>query len=164
MPEKKGQAGKEESPTKPVSLVYQGNGSWTGTINVGYSAPAGTMLIVRAISAQGVTYERVVNKVEQAGIISMPAGHGLRPLSAVVTVRSDKGLQFTVNLPRPGAYSLDLYTVAGVKLWSHRGESASGGMERINRGAGSRPIVNGTYVLILQSGSQRIVRKFAVYK
>jgi hypothetical protein len=146
--------------THPVSLTYQGNGTWTGAINVSFTVPNGAMLIVRAVTAGGVTYERIVNKVTIAD--TEPVGpRSVKLFGVNVAQRSADGLQFQVMLQKPGDFTLEVFTVSGVKVWTyHNGQTFAG--RHMVPWKTNRPLGNGTYLLALQSGRQRLVQKFAV--
>ncbi len=148
---------------KVVTLVYQGSGTWKGSIDVGGVSTDNTMLIVRAVSAAGVTYERVVNKVDISPVI--PFSIKRPELSLGVSLRAPMSMvpQFDIVVPKTGRISLEVYSASGVKVWKYASENMSAGAHTI-RWESKLPVSNGTYLVILKNNAQRVTRKIVLYK
>ena len=145
-------------------LTYQGNGVWTGTIDV-TKAPAGTlMLVIRAVTESGQSVERIINKAE-IPVIFMPDKkvQGLFGAGRVVQ-SSAQGVQLLVRMKKAGDLALAIYSVDGKKVWSKRMLNVGQGLQWIDVTGGKRKFCNGTYVLLLNSANESVTEKFAVFR
>jgi hypothetical protein len=151
--------------THRVALVYQGNGIWTGSIDAS-GLPAGqeVMLIVRVVTAAGITYERIVNKVNEISVLPLSPGQTRHPFGAQVYTQSKQRPLVFVNLEKPGTFELVIYAINGKKIWSDRVINAVAGSYRISVAPYSPCMKNGTYLLMLNQGGTRGAYKFSVVK
>jgi hypothetical protein len=147
--------------TAVVALSYQGSGVWTGSLDA-TGAPTGAMLVVRAVSAGGVTYERIVNKADTSAVIPSPSSKPRHGFGAGVAGQSARCVQFLVTIDKKGSYSLDVYSIAGRKVWTRRVDGSAAGSRRI---AWDAPIVgNGTYVLVFSGESKKMTGRFTILR
>jgi hypothetical protein len=144
-----------------TSLSYQGNGTWTGSIDA-TNAPAGTMLVIRAVAANGTTYERIVNKADTSAVLLPPPSESRKVFGAAASGLSAKGLNFLVTLEKRGSFVLEVYSVSGRKVWARRVENAAAGQNKV--GFDGPALGNGTYLLMLNRGNERIAQKFTVVR
>jgi hypothetical protein len=148
--------------TARVSLVYQGNGTWNGSIDA-TNVPSGSMLVIQAVSDAGVTYQRIVNKVDTLNVIQPDSRKAPKPFGARVCRISKSGLQFQISLDKPGSFGLEVYSLAGKKIWDYKGENSVPGTRRIDWNSGAAPMCNGTYLLLFKSDNAKTVRRFAIF-
>jgi hypothetical protein len=148
-----------------TTLVYQGNGTWKGSITIpGGSTGVNPMLVVRAVATNDVAYERIVNKVDTVGVISSLPSISPEALKASLVGQSGKGINFLVNLSKPGSFDLGVYAVDGSRVWAYHSGNAAAGLHRISWGAGSISVCNGTYFMKLCSGNQKFSGKFTALR
>ncbi|MBN2036074.1 MAG: T9SS type A sorting domain-containing protein [Chitinispirillaceae bacterium] len=150
--------------TKKVNLTYQGNGTWTGTIDL--TGVSGSLtLIIRAETANGLIVERMINKAEIPVISDGPDQKFRGPLALGRVVQSSsQGVQLLVRMVKPGDLTLEVYSVSGKKIMSKRIPNMAQGQHWIDLTGGNHYLGNGTYVLKLGSGTERVTEKFAVFK
>jgi hypothetical protein len=150
--------------TAQVNLTYQGSGIWTGSIDATSAPSTNVMLIIRAVTPANISYERIINKADTSRVI-MPVPRKPQKVFGVNALsQSNKAVHFLVNLVKPGNFSIEVYTMAGRKIWDYRGENSMEGQRRIDWNAGAGTICNGTYLLFVKSNKERITGKFTVLK
>lgn len=147
--------------TARTTLSYQGNGTWAGTIDA-TNAPAGTMLVIEAMAANGISYERIVNKVDTSAVLLPPPSESRKVFGAAARGSSAKGLDFLVTLERRGSFVVEVYSVSGRKVWSRRVENAVAGQNKV--GFDGPVLSNGTYLLMVCGENRKITGKFTVIR
>jgi hypothetical protein len=145
-------------------LTYQGNGTWTGSIDVS-KAPAGTlMLVIRAVAESGQVVERIINKAEipvryaQNEKIKGPFG------IERVMQSSGRGVQLLLRMKKAGDLALSVFAVNGKKVGCVRMPNLAQGLQWIDVTGDKRPLLNGTYIIVLRSEHERVAEKIAVFK
>lgn len=141
-----------------VTLTYAGNGTWSGSINA-TNAPGDAMLIIRAVSASGVTTERIINRVG----ISMPFLQMFQALQPFTVMQSKSGLDFTVNLGSKGNFSLKVYTMTGRRMWNYHKENAIAGQNKVFWNTGRNQLRSGTYLIQLSADNRVLSGKLTVH-
>jgi hypothetical protein len=147
--------------TVRTTLAYQGGGVWAGSIDA-TNAPKGTMLVIEAVAANGVTYERIVNKADTSAVIVPPGVITGRMFGATVLGQSGHKIVFSVTLEKQGSFDLAVYSLTGRKMWSRHIGSGLMGVNRIN--VENAALANGTYLLSVNGGEKRVTRRFAVMR
>jgi hypothetical protein len=142
--------------------VYQGSGVWTGSIDATQAPAQNVMLIIRAITNADIPYERIINKVDTSKVVSFASKKNNGVLGASIISQSKNAYTVLMNLDKLGSFSIDIYTLAGRKIWNHHGENAPAGTHRIAWNVAGSPLCNGTYLLFLKSNNRRIATRFAV--
>jgi hypothetical protein len=118
------------------------------------------MLIVRALAANNLTYERVLNKIDSLSVLQSLGPRLTGGLSASVVGRAGGGLSFLVRLDRPESYALEVFSISGCKVWSYRAETASAGTHLIRWNAATVPAGAKTYLLVLTSKGKKVAERF----
>jgi hypothetical protein len=145
-----------------VTLTYQGGGVWSGSIDAS-SAPAGTALVIRAVSVSGFTTERITYKEAPPGAIATPMA-GSRLASPVFAVRrSNTGLDFTVRLNTPGSVDLEVCTLDGRRVWSSRMDRAAAGQYRAHLNTEKKSVPRGTYLVRVKAPKRTVSRKITLF-
>jgi hypothetical protein len=146
-------------------LTYQGNGVWTGTLDVA-KAPSGTfMLVIRAVTESGQVVERVINKAEIPVRYTIPEQKFRGPLAIGRIIQSSaKGVQLLVQMNKADDLNLEIYSVAGRKVLSKQMPNMAQGQHWIDVTRGNQVLGNGTYVLLLNSSNANVAERFAVFK
>ncbi|HUI91103.1 MAG TPA: hypothetical protein VLX68_02545 [Chitinivibrionales bacterium] len=75
---------------------------------------------------------------------------------------SAKGLNFLVTLEKQGGFVVEVYSVAGRKVWTCNVGNGVAGQNRV--GFDGPALRNGTCLLLLNQGNERIARKFTIVK
>lgn len=147
------------------TLTYQGNGVWTGTIDVN-KAPAGTLaLVIRAETASGQVVERIINRAEIPVLFSGPERKFLGPLALGQVVQSStQGVQLLVRMEKAGFLTCAIYSVDGRKITSRRIPALAAGQHWIDLTREKRNLGNGTYLLVLSSEGRSITERFALFR
>ncbi|MBN1129739.1 MAG: hypothetical protein JXA71_12170 [Chitinispirillaceae bacterium] len=145
-------------------LTYQGNGVWTGTLDVSKAPSGSLMLVIRAVTKSGQVVERIINKAE-IPVRFMPDKKVQGPLGIGKIVQSSaQGVQLLVRMKRQGDLALSIYSVNGKKVWSKRMPNMVPGLHWIDVPGRERKLCNGTYVILLNSAGESVTERFAFFK
>ncbi len=147
--------------TSRTSLSYEGAGVWTGTVNA-TNAPKGTMLIIEAVAANGVTYERIVNKADTSAVIVPPGVVVGRMFGATVVGQSGHSVLFLVTLERRESFDVEVYSINGRKMLSRHIDGGHAGANKID--FDEAVFANGTYLLSVNGGGKRTAQRFAIIR
>jgi len=86
-------------------------------------------------------------------------------LNLSVNSLSDKSVVFNFIMENPDNYSLNVYNIAGKKVWCHNVNKAKAGKHRVNwhlNTMGNRKVRNGIYFAVLKTGNHKISKYFVV--
>jgi len=86
-------------------------------------------------------------------------------LSLSVNSLSDNSVIFNFTLETPDNYNLNVYNIAGKKVWCYNINKAKAGKHHINwhlNTMGNREVRNGIYFAVLKSGGNKISKYFVV--
>jgi hypothetical protein len=151
--------------TAKVSLIYQGSGIWTGSIDATAAASAtNVMLIIRATTPANIPYERIINKADTSRVIIPSVRKSPRFFGVNALSQSNTSVQFLVNLAKPGSFGLEIYSMAGRKIWDYSGSNSRAGQQRVAWNATAPSVGSGTYLVFLKSNNDRCVRRFTILK